>query len=125
MMISIPLFLIWSIILSVRHHFTGMPADNINSSGLILIVVAVYRIFHLDVLQKRSPFGQTDFWIGIAIMIFFGGTFFANFMYQMLHDRNLAEHIFDVINEPVNLLYYLATLIGLLCSIPRKYISRP
>lgn len=128
MKISIPIYIIISLLLSItKYHFEGFPGLNINLEGILQSIVCTYILFNLEVQEDRSILKNHYFWICSGILIFFGTTFFFNGVYTKVlnMDNNKALLLFGIINKPLNLIFYALILIGTLCLLTTRKPTTP
>lgn len=103
-------------------HLRGVPTLNINVEGFLLFIIYCHLLFSIDAHSDLRIFDHPDFWISVGVLSYFGGVFAFFCMYQaMLHIYNAdTRNLFGLITDPLNLILYSGTTIGLLCSIRNK-----
>lgn len=120
---SIPVFLIIGFCISFwLYSFSGFPGININIEGFLLSVLCIYILFTLEADTNLPIYANSDFWICLGILLFFGCTFFFNGIYTGLFNisKQHALEIFAIINKPMNIILYLFIIIGITCSLLKK-----
>jgi hypothetical protein len=120
---SIPAFIAFSLSVSYfLYHFNSIPSIQINTEGVLLFLFYTHLIFCLDLDLKVRIYMHPDFWIAIAVMIFFGGDFVFLGLYPYLFKMNSAETIalFSLITRPLNLVFYSCLNTAFICSIRNK-----
>lgn len=123
---SIPVYSTFSLCVSFfMYHLQSMPSLNINVEGLLLFILYTHLLFTIDLNIKERIYHHPDFWISVAIMIFFGGVFVFLGLYPYLFKSNKEEtmKLFGLITMPLNIIYYSCINIGLICLIRRKRYS--
>jgi len=104
-----------------------LPALNIAVEGFLLFIAYSHLLFKIDADVNLFIYNHPDFWIATGIMIFFGGIFvFFVFYTPLAHlDRKQTSELYKIITEPLNLILYTCTIIGLTCSIRyQKYLTQ-
>ena len=103
------------------YHFKSFPGANINTEGVFICIICTYVLLNLDIQRYDAIYKNPDFWICLGVIVFFGGTFFANGMYTYLFniDKVQARRLFIIVNT-ANLIQYTCYIIGFLCAIPRR-----
>ena len=122
---SIPVFVTLSLCISYfYYHFFSMPAININIEGFLLFILYTHLLFSINIPIGVAIYKHPDFWISIAMLIFFGSIFVFLGLYPYLFNvsRVQTNQLFNLITKPANIIFYSCIIIGILCSIKsRRY----
>lgn len=128
LIISIPIFIIFSIIIST--YFQGineLPSWQYNTEGTLIIIWCVISLFNLPMNPDVNIFKTFQFWFCIAFMIMFSGQFFMNGFFNALKNTNpeVTKKLIFIVYYVLNYLFYTLIIFGLLCSrTTMKYISQ-
>lgn len=114
---TIPLFLLISLWLSFHNSFLSDPGINLNIAGVIYILIIFYILFNLPITEEKSIFKMPVFWFCLGWLIYIGGTFFFNFWYEYLLERqeSLADELHRWIIRSFNCFMYISFIIGFIC----------
>jgi len=122
--VSIPVFVAASLLISYRlYDFNAFPGQNINTEGIFIFALSALTLFNLDVKMHSNIAAHPDFWIICGLLVFFGVTFFSNWVFTYLYglDRNRALELFTLINKPLNIILYTCLIVGFICALrPRS-----
>jgi hypothetical protein len=127
-LISIPVFIIFSLIVSVfSSYFRQYPGMNANAEGVLLILWSLYTLFSLNPNENfKIPILQLPlFWICMGILVFHSGTFFYNGLINSILDKqpDLVKFLNYAIAKALNYFLYISFSIGFLYSNKwQKYI---
>lgn len=124
-LISIPSFLIASILISFFRGVFTFPGVNLNLEGFLIIVWTIISLFSLR--PSKVPLLRQQFvWVGVGFLVYYSGSFFFNFVYQFLVEEqsDVALKLNGIINKGLNYLLYTFFCISFICSQRRNY-TRP
>lgn len=116
-LISIPLFIAFFYLYSDQNILNGFPALMNNIEAVLLIIWSALGLL----LIKPETFGMLPlskicfFWICVAVLIYFNGTFFFDGFYNKLKEVNKnAKQIYDIIHAIFNYIFYVFLAWGML-----------
>lgn len=121
--LSIPFFVLISLYISIFiYHFENLPVLNLDIEGFLLFIIYTHLLFSLDTDKNKFIYTHPDFWIATGLLIFFGGVFMFWGLYPVLIHidpiKALQEYSFVI--RPLNIIFYICIIIGLICSIRNK-----
>jgi len=126
--LSIYLFAAFSFSVSwLVYHFKLFPGMNINLEGILLFILYTHLVFNLEVDRDIPIYMVPDFWIAVAVLLFYGGCFVCNGLFAPLTELKMGQplDLYYIIIAPLNLVFYTFIIIGLLCSIQKsRYFMR-
>jgi len=123
--LSIPVFIVCALSVSFfKYKFSGVPSVNIDIECFLLLILYTHLLFNLDIKPNMFIYQHHDFWISSGILIFYGGVFCSLGLYPLLvsFEKEKARSLFDYIIDPLNLTFYTCIIIGLLCTLRKKYL---
>jgi hypothetical protein len=124
--VSIPVFVIASLILSLGIiNIVNYQGLNTSIRGFLLIIIALISLFSLPYERGKSLYLQPVFWVTVAIMLYYGGVFFINGVYNGLLkkyplEKDYYQRIHNVINIIFNYIYYIFFCVAFVCSKPNR-----
>lgn len=127
LIISIPFFILFSIIISILQGINEFPSWQYNIEGTLIIIWCVLSLFNLPLNPDVNIFKTFQFWFCIAFMLLFSGQFFMNGFFNSLKKTNpeITKKLIFIVYYVLNYVFYTLIIFGLLCSRPiRKYISQ-
>jgi hypothetical protein len=115
--ISIGLFWVFAIYTFINSSLLDFPSISNGIESLLLILFATIVLLTLQPVNKISIYSLSEFWIALAILVYFTGTFIFNGAYNYLRHQDLdsAKAVFNLINSIFNCLFYILLSYGLLC----------
>lgn len=123
-LLSIVLFWIFSIYTFTNTSLLNFPSIANSIESFVLIVSSTLALLTLEPGKEKSIYSVPEFWISLAVLFYFTGTFFFNGAYNYLKSHNLkvARDNFTIINSVFNYLFYVLISYGLICYYKyRKY----
>lgn len=95
----------------------SFPSISNSIESLLLIILATIILLTIEPVIKMPVTALAEFWIVLAILVYFTGTFFFNgaYNYLRMRDANHAKEIFNVINSVFNCIFYILLSYGLIC----------
>jgi hypothetical protein len=124
--LSIPLFLLFSILFSIfLYRFETLPVVNIDVEGFLLFIIYTHLLFNIDVDVSKYVYANADFWIATGLLVFFGGVFTFLGLYPILFhiDPTSALEEYGFIIRPLDIIFYSCIIIGQICLIRTKRYS--
>ena len=121
---SIILFWIFSIYTFNNTSLLNFPSVSNSIESFFLIVLSTVTLLTIEPGKEKSIYSVPEFWISLAVLFYFTGTFFFNGAYNYLksHNLNHARDTFTIINSLFNYLFYILLSYGLICYYrSRKY----
>lgn len=116
---SIPVFVVYSVVLSVWiTSVYVVPAANFNTEGILIIIWALAVLFTLPVRDHLSIFQLPLFWICVGLLLFYAGSFMfmGVFNYLLTKESALAIQLNRIINKGLNYILYGCFSYAFLCS---------
>lgn len=125
--ISIPIFIIGSLSITILTGPFIFPGSNLNAEGILIIVWTMVALFSIKPISDTPIFRLPIFWISVGLLVYYAGGFFFNFTYQYLQETEsaLARVLNGIINKGLNYILYTFMIIAFLCSNHLKRFSRP
>ncbi len=121
---GIVLFWIFSLYTFNSTSLLNFPSVSNSIESFFLIVLSTITLLTIIPGKEKSIYSVPEFWVSLAILFYFTGTFFFNGAYNYLKSHNLeyARNTFTIINSGFNYLFYILLSYGLLCYYrSRKY----
>lgn len=117
-MITLPLFFCFSIISLFFDNLVNFPSITNSIESLLLIIWSTYVLITIEPVIGKPIQSIPEFWIALAILIYFTGTFFYNGGYNYLkyYNHKVAKSNFNIINSIFNCIFYVLMSYGLICS---------
>jgi hypothetical protein len=117
-LISIPVFVCFSLFLSFYFTFKKYPGIQINTEGLLIIIFSIITLFSIDINVSKKIYELPVFWICIAFLIYYSGIFTFNGLFNFLKERKsqVATQLIVYILQTSNYILYICLSIAFICS---------
>lgn len=115
--ISVGSFWIFAAYTFFYSNLLDFPSVSNGIESVLLILCSTYVLLTLEPANKSSIFLLPEFWVALAILTYFTGTFIFNTAYNSLRhqDPSGAREIFNLINSIFNCFFYVLLSYGLIC----------
>lgn len=128
-LLSIPVFILISF--SISYHLVSIGSYggiNLIIRGTLLMAWALICLFNLPITGVSNIFKLPEFWIVTGVILYYGGVFFMNGLYNGLVKLHPAEktyykHLHNIINLVFNYFLYMMFCTGILCLPAKKKLS--
>lgn len=122
---SILVFNLFSIYSMYMFGVSQFPSLTNTVESFLLIITSLIFLMTIKPIESTKIYYLLEFWVALAVLIYFTGTFVFNGIYNYLRiDSQIeAKVIFDVLNSVFNWIFYVLLSYGFLCLYRRKSSS--
>ena len=116
---SVPTFMLLCLFVSINlTQIDGFPNIQLNIEGILLIIVATYSIFTIEIKKNISVFSRPVFWVCVAVLIYYTSISPFTALYNfILESKGHLYKVFKLYLQFIpNYILYICLSIAFICS---------